>query len=102
MKKTKRNKTLYDGMLPEYDLAGKKGIRGKYYKAYQQGHTVKILKADGSVNVQYFTLQDGAVLLEPDVQKYFPDSEAVNHALRSLIALVPRKVSKRKVAQPMR
>ena len=30
-------------------------------------------------------------MLEPDVRQYFPDSEAVNHALRSLIALIPRK-----------
>ena len=30
-------------------------------------------------------------MLEPDVRQYFPDSEAVNNALRSLIALIPRK-----------
>ncbi len=29
-------------MLPEYDFRGKKGVRGKYYHAYQQGHTVRI------------------------------------------------------------
>ncbi len=81
-----------DDMCPEYDftsMAG--GARGKYYKAYRAGHTVKIHKADGTTTVQYFTLEEGAVMLEPDVQEYFPDSEAVNKALRSLIMLVPRK-----------
>jgi hypothetical protein len=24
-----------DDMLPEYDFTGKKGVRGKYYRAYQ-------------------------------------------------------------------
>jgi hypothetical protein len=80
-----------DDMLAEYDFTGKKGVRGKYHAAYQQGHTVKVYQDDGSVTVQYFTLQDGAVMLEPDVREYFPDSESVNKALRSLIALVPKK-----------
>ena len=30
-------------------------------------------------------------MLEPDVKKYFPDSESVNHALRTLIELIPTK-----------
>ncbi len=50
-------------MLPEYDFTGKKGIRGKYYRAYRQGHTVKIHQEDGTVHTQYFTLEDGAVML---------------------------------------
>lgn len=78
-------------MLPEYDFSGKKGVRGKYYAAYQQGHTVKVKQEDGSVNTQYFTLEDGAVLLTPDVRKYFPDSESVNQALCGLISLIPNK-----------
>jgi hypothetical protein len=80
---------IHEEMLPEYDFSG--GVRGKHYEAYRKGHVVKISKADGSTEVQYFTLQDGAVMLEPDVRQYFPDSEAVNNALRSLIALIPRK-----------
>jgi hypothetical protein len=36
------------------------------------------------------TLEDGAVMLEPDVSAYFPDSEATNRALRGLIALIPQ------------
>ncbi len=85
-------------MLPDYDFTGKTGVRGKYYRAYREGHTVKIYKTDGTVSIQYFTLADGAVMLEPDVREYFPDSEAVNQALRSLIALIPAKAGKSKAA----
>ncbi|MBI1746520.1 MAG: hypothetical protein HYR55_08020 [Acidobacteria bacterium] len=83
-------------MLPEYDFTGKKGVRGKYYRAYRQGHAVKIYNADGTVSIRYFTLEDGAVMLEPDVRRFFPNSDAVNTALRSLIALIPAKSAKRK------
>ena len=90
-------------MLPEYDFTGKKGVRGKYYRAYQQGHQVRIHKADGSVVVQYFSLQDGAVMLEPDVKRYFPDSESVNNkALRALITLIPGKEPKPKTTNKSR
>ena len=77
-------------MLPEYDFKGKKGVRGKYYRAYRQGHTVRIHREDGTVSVQHFTLEEGAVMLEPDVREYFPTSESVNQALRSLIILIPK------------
>jgi hypothetical protein len=80
-----------DEMLPEYDSTGKKGERGKYYRAYRQGHTVKVQEADGTFSVQFFSLEDGAVLLEPDVREYFPTSESVNKALRTLIELIPKK-----------
>jgi hypothetical protein len=69
----------------------KGGVRGKYYKAYREGHTVEIVREDGTRDVHFFQLEDGAVILESDVREYFPDSESVNRALRSLIALVPRK-----------
>jgi hypothetical protein len=93
MKKQKAEQlqTEQDEMMPEYDFSHKEGVRGKYYHAYQQGHTVKIHEAGGTVNIQYFTLEDGAVMLEPDVKAYFQNSESVNNALRSLIALVPTK-----------
>src|SRR3989304_5658235 len=98
MKKVKTSRSLMtkDDALPEYNFRGKKGVRGKYYRAYRQGHTVRIYEADGTVSVQYFTLADGAVMLEPDVRAYFPDSDAVNETLRALIALVPNKSAKRK------
>ena len=75
----------------EYDFTGKKGVRGKYYEAYRQGHTVKIHEEDGTTTTHYFTLEEGAVMLEPDVREYFPDAESVNKALRGLIALAPQK-----------
>ena len=33
----------------------------------------------------------GTVVLEPDIQAYFPNSESVNQALHCLIPLLPRK-----------
>jgi hypothetical protein len=72
-------------------FSGKKGVRGKYAQAYQQGHTVRVRQEDGTVVTQYFTLEDGVVLLTPDVRAYFPDSESVNRALRGLISLIPQK-----------
>ncbi len=78
-------------MRAEYDFKNMKGgVRGKYYQAYRAGHTVKITEADGSVVEQHFSLEDGAVMLEPDVRRYFPDSESVNRTLRALIALLPK------------
>lgn len=76
-------------MLPEYDFS--QGVRGKHYSQYQQGHSVRIHKSDKSEVVQHFTLEDGAVMLAPDVREYFSDSEKVNAALRMLIGLIPRK-----------
>lgn len=93
MKKAKTKSGELKEMSPEYDFTGKKGMRGKYYRAYRQGHTVKIHREDGSVIVQHFTLADGAVMLEPDVRRYSSNSETVNGALRSLIALIPQKSS---------
>ena len=55
-------------MLPEYDFSG--GVRGKYAKRYHQGSNV--------------------VVLEPDVAERFPNSEAVNQALRSLARVQDR------------
>ena len=54
-----------DELRPEYDLARLKGgVRGKYYQ-----------RATAGTNL---------VLLEPDVARAFPDSNAVNRALRLL------------------
>jgi len=47
-----------DFMRPEYDFRNMKGgVRGKYYKAYRAGHTVKIHKADGTMETHYFKLE---------------------------------------------
>jgi hypothetical protein len=93
MKKAKTSEpTTVEDMRAEYDFSAMKGgVRGKYYEAYRAGHKVVVHKEDGADSVQYFKLEDGAVILEPDVRKYFPTSDAVNKALRSLIDIVPAK-----------
>ena len=54
-----------DDLRPEYDLSQLKGaVRGKYYRQAVAGTNL--------------------VLVEPDLAKLFPDSEAVNRALRIL------------------
>ena len=55
------------------------------------GHNVVIHQAGGTTSVQYFNLEEGTVMLEPDVRKYFSNSESVNKVLRSLIAIIPSK-----------
>lgn len=93
MKKENTIKTDLDGDLrPEYDFKSLKGgVRGKYYKAYRAGHAVKIHKSDGTIVIKQYKLEDGAVMLDRDVQEYFPDATAVNNALRCLIPLMPKK-----------
>ena len=87
---SKRTKKDMGGeMRSEYDFSG--GTRGKHARDYQRGHTVKINKTDGSAVVQHFKLEEGAVVLAPDVREYFSDSDSVNKALRTLIDLIPAK-----------
>jgi len=88
MKKENKIPTEEDGMLPEYDFTGKKGVRGKYYRSMQKGYTVRIRHEDGTVTVQRF---GPTITLDPDVSAFFPDSESVNRVLRALIALIPVK-----------
>jgi hypothetical protein len=65
-----------DELRPEYDLSRLRGgVRGKYYG-----------RATAGINL---------VLIDPDLAKVFPDSRAVNRALRVLAdaarAVTPRK-----------
>lgn len=69
-------------MREEYDFS--KAERGKYYREYRAGHTVRVTKTDGAVEEHHFTLEDGAAMLDPDLRTHFPDSESVNKALREL------------------
>ena len=64
------NNTVDLDMKAEYDFS--KGIRGKYAERYAEGTNV--------------------VVLAPDVAAIFPTSEAVNTALRALIALARQTV----------
>ena len=56
-----------DTLREEYpeDLI-KSGVRGKYTKSYREGTNI--------------------VLIDPDLHKLFPDSEAVNRALREYVS----------------
>lgn len=67
MRKKTRNDRLTE-MRKEYDFRG--GVRGKYAARFRQGTNI--------------------VVLEPDVAAVFPDSLAVNRALRALLKVVPR------------
>ena len=57
-------------MLDEYDFS--EGIRGKYTGRYASGSNI--------------------VVLSPDVAEAFPDSQAVNDALRALVAIARQSV----------
>ena len=84
MKTTKKKKS--EEMRPEYDFSNAE--RGKFYRPMNKGYTTRVTKRDGTVVVNNYTLAEGTILLAPDVQEYFPDSESVNEALRSLIKLM--------------
>ena len=56
-------------MLDEYDFS--QGVVRKYAKQYAEGTNI--------------------VLLDPDVAKVFPDSEAVNQALRAIAQIIHQR-----------
>jgi len=58
-------------MRPEYDFASMAGgVRGKYYKAYRAGHTVKIHHTNGTIEEQVFPAEEGVVILSEDVETF--------------------------------
>ena len=67
-------------MRDEYDFS--KGIRGKHAESLRDGHTTIVHKSDGSTVVR----QSRPIILDADLQARFPNSEAVNNALRSYLA----------------
>ena len=76
-------------MQSEYDFSG--GIRGKYAKRLKEnGYTIRIYHTDGTFSERR-VLGEKTVILDADVWEYFSSSDAVNHALRTLISLVPNK-----------
>lgn len=93
-----RPATHEEDLRAEYDFSGRVGVRGKYYQQLRDGYTITIHREDGTTLVQQITRPEGTVTLDPDVQEYFPDSEAVNTALRTLIQLVKPKKKKRRTA----
>ncbi|MBN1847184.1 MAG: hypothetical protein JW932_01220 [Deltaproteobacteria bacterium] len=63
-----KTRDVTEDLRPEYDFDYSKAVRGKYFK--------RLLEEGANV-----------VVLEPDIAKAFPDSAAVNDALRSLLEL---------------
>ena len=63
-----------DSLRSEYDLKSLgKGIRGKYYERYREGTNV--------------------VVIDSDLTKQFPNTKAVNDALRELLESRNRPVT---------
>jgi hypothetical protein len=88
-------------MRAEYDFTG--GVRGKHYRAMQSGYSIIIHKSDGTTEMKDIIPKGEAVIIDPDVRSYFPDSESVNNALRCLIPLMPKtQKSKKKHADRSR
>jgi len=102
MKKARTTPRAQDNLRPEYDFTGIAGVRGKHAAAYSQGYTRIVQHPDGTREITHVRPLEGSVLLDPDVRGYFPDADAVNTALRGLIALRPRrrKTAVRRPAQP--
>lgn len=73
MKKATRRVAERDTMREEYDFSG--GVRGKY--------------------AAHIPRRPNLVALDPDVAKLFPDSAAVNDALRALARVAERTVRRR-------
>jgi len=87
------NKQAYENgetdMRPEYDFT--EGVRGKYATTLrEEGYMIREYNADGTFTETH-VLGEKTVTLASDVWEYFPSSQAVNHALRTLISLVPEK-----------
>ncbi len=80
-------------IFPVYDQVNisSDDLSRKHDKQYQKGHTVTILHQDETKTTDEFKpeKQDNVIILDPDVKKYFPNSESVNSTLRSLIKLIP-------------
>lgn len=74
---------------PEYDFSG--GERGVAYRPMERGYTIREERPDGTYTETYVPPEEGAIVLDPDVRKYFPDSESVNKALRAIITLFPKQ-----------
>ena len=65
------DKDRAEELREEYDFS--QGVRGKYAARYSEGTNV--------------------VILDPDVAVAFPDSKAVNNALRALVDVANRTVT---------
>jgi hypothetical protein len=85
-KKVEGNQPEDDTMRPQYDFS--KSLQGKYRHLIGQPYTRKVHHGDGTITVEQVEAAQGVGVLATDVREYFPDSEAVNKALRGLIELI--------------
>ena len=76
-------------MRPKYDFS--QGVRGKHTKDLSKGYTSIVTHPDGTKEITHYRPLPDMIHLASDVKRYFPDSDAVNTALRGLIALIPAK-----------
>lgn len=68
-------------MQPEYGFSG--GVRGKHFKVLrEEGYAIRVYQTDGTV-VEQRVAGESMLILEPDVYEHFPNSQAVNQALRT-------------------
>ncbi len=70
----RKNASAKKTSVPDYDFSN--GVRGKYAARFAEGTNV--------------------VVLSPDVAEIFPDSEAVNEALRTLVRISGKTVRLRR------
>jgi hypothetical protein len=70
--------------MPKWKIHHNKGTHGERAKLMSD-------RADATTIVKDVMPKRGAVVLEPDVQAYFPDSDSVSRTLRCLIPLLPQK-----------
>jgi hypothetical protein len=83
-KKTSIKKTATGADISETDFS--KGVRGKYATTLKEnGYTIRVYRSNGTIEEKR-VLGESLVSLDPDVQAYFPDSRAVNRALRKVIS----------------
>jgi len=70
-------------MRKSYDFSN--AVQGVHHKAYSEGHSVRIIVGDEAQSSSDSAQELNLVSLDPDVKAAFPDSQAVNEALRLLI-----------------
>ena len=79
----------FNHMKPVYDFSD--GVRGKHHRQLREGHSVTIYNEDGTKTVEQHDPDEGIIILDADIHKYFPDSDSVNRTLRFLINLIPQE-----------
>ena len=72
-------------MRPAREVFAERGI------SLAAPHTVKVYHDDGQITTHLLAPAGQTIVLDSDVQSFFPDSKSVNRVLRSLIALIPQQ-----------